>query len=189
MGRKKIDIKYITDDKRRNSTFYKRRNGLLKKAKELATLAGVKVYFKIEDGKKNTTFCYDGGKKLETNQVKPLSEKTPDFVYEPQVSSDMPVASTCQVLQQDPSYIASACQASQLSSVNSSALPASAPPTSAPTASSLALEPCSIQNFPQVDFSWLIEEPSLKQVGSAEFVNQPALYQGGDQLHYLVHNL
>jgi hypothetical protein len=43
MGRKKIKIKRIDDDKKRVVTFNKRKNGLLKKAYELAMLCDVHV--------------------------------------------------------------------------------------------------------------------------------------------------
>ncbi|KAL2519726.1 Agamous-like MADS-box protein AGL31 [Abeliophyllum distichum] len=43
MGRKKLEIKRIEDKSARQVTFSKRRNGLLKKAKELAVLCDVEV--------------------------------------------------------------------------------------------------------------------------------------------------
>ncbi|EPS71515.1 hypothetical protein M569_03244 [Genlisea aurea] len=43
MGRKKLEIKRIEDKSARQATFTKRRNGLLKKAKELSVLCDVDV--------------------------------------------------------------------------------------------------------------------------------------------------
>jgi hypothetical protein len=48
MGRRKIEIKKIPDDKPRNITFKKRKNGLFKKAYELGVLTGCKVTLFIE---------------------------------------------------------------------------------------------------------------------------------------------
>ena len=47
MGRKRIDIKLIENRKNRNSTFKKRRIGLLRKAMELSLLTGTLVQLKI----------------------------------------------------------------------------------------------------------------------------------------------
>lgn len=44
MGRKKIDIKTIGDERLRNITFNKRKAGLLKKAAELSKLCKIKVH-------------------------------------------------------------------------------------------------------------------------------------------------
>lgn len=43
MGRKRIDIKLIQNKKNRNSTFKKRRIGLLRKAMELSMLTGTVI--------------------------------------------------------------------------------------------------------------------------------------------------
>ncbi|KAI8911789.1 hypothetical protein EDD86DRAFT_203281, partial [Gorgonomyces haynaldii] len=43
MGRKKIKIAPITDDRNRQSTFNKRKVGLMKKAHELSVLCGCQV--------------------------------------------------------------------------------------------------------------------------------------------------
>ncbi|PIN10777.1 hypothetical protein CDL12_16629 [Handroanthus impetiginosus] len=43
MGRRKLEIKRIEDKSARQVTFTKRRNGLLKKAKELSVLCDVDV--------------------------------------------------------------------------------------------------------------------------------------------------
>ncbi|KAK4488749.1 hypothetical protein RD792_004532 [Penstemon davidsonii] len=43
MGRRKLEIKRIEDKSARQVTFSKRRNGLLKKAKELSVLCDVEV--------------------------------------------------------------------------------------------------------------------------------------------------
>ena len=47
MGRKRIDIKLIENRKNRNSTFKKRRIGLLRKAMELSLLTGTLIQLKI----------------------------------------------------------------------------------------------------------------------------------------------
>ena len=47
MGRKRIDIKLIENRKSRNSTFKKRRIGLLRKAMELSLLTGTVIQMKI----------------------------------------------------------------------------------------------------------------------------------------------
>merc|ERR1712159_250713 len=43
MGRRKIDIAYLTDDRVRKVTFCKRKGGLFKKADDLSKLCGVEV--------------------------------------------------------------------------------------------------------------------------------------------------
>merc|ERR1711970_21922 len=43
MGRRKIDITYLQDDRVRKVTFCKRKGGLFKKAEDLAKLCGVEV--------------------------------------------------------------------------------------------------------------------------------------------------
>ena len=47
MGRKKISIQYIDDDKIRHVTLKKRRLGLLKKAMQLSKLTGAKIQLKV----------------------------------------------------------------------------------------------------------------------------------------------
>ena len=49
MGRNKIKIEKIKEDKLRQVTFYKRKRGLLKKAAELSLLCDVKVLLFIVD--------------------------------------------------------------------------------------------------------------------------------------------
>lgn len=49
MGRKKIEIKPITDKKSRKDTFHKRKVGLVKKAAELSMLCNVKMLLVFED--------------------------------------------------------------------------------------------------------------------------------------------
>lgn len=49
MGRKKISITPIQDDKHRNITFNKRKNGLLKKAAEIALLCKTKLFLAFTD--------------------------------------------------------------------------------------------------------------------------------------------
>ncbi|CAD8115474.1 unnamed protein product [Paramecium sonneborni] len=49
MGRNKIEIQYIKDDRIRNITFNKRKNGLFKKACELAILCNIKMLLCFTD--------------------------------------------------------------------------------------------------------------------------------------------
>ena len=60
MGRNKIKIEKIKEEKTRNVTLYKRRKGLLKKAMELSVLCNVKVYLLIcESPKRLIQYCSD----------------------------------------------------------------------------------------------------------------------------------
>lgn len=58
MGRRKITINKIRDSRNQRLTYYKRRNGLLKKAIELSILCDVEVLLIIADkkSKKHTVF-------------------------------------------------------------------------------------------------------------------------------------
>ena len=49
MGRNKIEIEPIKEDKLRNITFNKRKHGLLKKATELSILCNIKVVLFFTD--------------------------------------------------------------------------------------------------------------------------------------------
>ena len=49
MGRKKIEMRFITDAKDRAVTFAKRKHGLLKKAAELSILCGLRVNLIFSD--------------------------------------------------------------------------------------------------------------------------------------------
>ncbi|RKP37894.1 hypothetical protein BJ085DRAFT_11063, partial [Dimargaris cristalligena] len=51
MGRKKIQIRKIENDRQKTVTFARRRAGLIKKAHEIAVLCGVKVTLLIFDQK------------------------------------------------------------------------------------------------------------------------------------------
>lgn len=62
MGRKKIEIKHIQNQKMRRVTFRKRRNGLLKKAIELSLLTGAKVHLKIYHDRDSSLVEYCSGK-------------------------------------------------------------------------------------------------------------------------------
>ncbi|KAE9598897.1 hypothetical protein Lal_00022368 [Lupinus albus] len=43
MARKKLDLTYIASDSKRNATYKKRRNGLMKKINEISTLCGIEA--------------------------------------------------------------------------------------------------------------------------------------------------
>ncbi len=55
MGRKKIAIEKIKDDRIRQVTFYKRKRGLIKKTMELSLLCGVKLFLSISDKNEKLT--------------------------------------------------------------------------------------------------------------------------------------
>jgi len=57
MGRRKIDIAYITDDRVRKVTFCKRKGGLFKKAEDLSKLCGVEIAVVIVGDKKTSEFA------------------------------------------------------------------------------------------------------------------------------------
>ena len=62
MGRKKIEIERIKDDRIRRVTFKKRRIGLLKKAIQLSKLTNAKIMLKVyheEDGSLVEYFSHD----------------------------------------------------------------------------------------------------------------------------------
>jgi hypothetical protein len=70
MGRRKIEIKFIEDGRKRAITLGKRKKGIQKKAHELSVLTGCKVTLQIEDGDgSQSTFAPD---KLDN---KPVDEK------------------------------------------------------------------------------------------------------------------
>ncbi|KAH7208465.1 uncharacterized protein BKA55DRAFT_529671, partial [Fusarium redolens] len=52
MGRRRIEIKKIIDQRARRATFGKRKSGLFKKAWEFGVLTGSKVFVVIEDERK-----------------------------------------------------------------------------------------------------------------------------------------
>ena len=55
MGRNKIKMESIKNERTRQVTYYKRKKGLLKKSMELSLLCGVKVFLTIVDKKENLT--------------------------------------------------------------------------------------------------------------------------------------
>ena len=55
MGRNKIKMESIKNERTRQVTYYKRKKGLLKKSMELSLLCGVKVFLTIVDKKENFT--------------------------------------------------------------------------------------------------------------------------------------
>jgi hypothetical protein len=52
MGRKKLNLQWVSNDARRRATFNKRSQGLIKKTSELAALCGVKVCILVYGDKK-----------------------------------------------------------------------------------------------------------------------------------------
>ena len=61
MGRKKIEINKIKDVRSQRLTFYKRKNGLLKKAIELSILCDVEVLLVIADKKAKRYTVFNSG--------------------------------------------------------------------------------------------------------------------------------
>jgi len=59
VGRKKVKINYIADEKFRRVTYCKRKRGLLKKAMELSLLCGVEVLLVIRNENTNRTLLYN----------------------------------------------------------------------------------------------------------------------------------
>ena len=61
MGRKKIKIERIKNERNRNITFIKRKKGLIKKAMELSVLcdAEIIVAIKSKDNEQLSIFCSD----------------------------------------------------------------------------------------------------------------------------------
>jgi len=57
MGRRKIDIAYINDDRVRKVTFCKRKGGLFKKAEDLSKLCGVEIAVVIVSDRKTSEFA------------------------------------------------------------------------------------------------------------------------------------
>jgi hypothetical protein len=49
MGRKKVNVESINDNRLRQVTFYKRKKGLIKKSMEIALLCGAKVMLCVVD--------------------------------------------------------------------------------------------------------------------------------------------
>jgi len=59
VGRKKIKIDYITNEKFRRVTYCKRKRGLLKKAMELSLLSGNDILLIIRDKTTNRAILYN----------------------------------------------------------------------------------------------------------------------------------
>jgi len=64
MGRNKIKIEKIKNNRLRQVTFYKRKKGLLKKAMELSLLCDVKVFLCIVD-KNDKTMIFSSEKNIQ----------------------------------------------------------------------------------------------------------------------------
>merc|ERR1711939_814079 len=81
MGRRKIDIAYLTDDRVRKVTFCKRKGGLFKKADDLSKLCGVEVAVMIVAENKTQHFATSDLERIVTkfqalNSGQPLSEES-----------------------------------------------------------------------------------------------------------------
>ena len=69
MGRRKIEIKRIENNKMRRVTFRKRRIGLLKKAIELSLLTGAKVYLKVYHERDQSLMEYCSSNQAELDEL------------------------------------------------------------------------------------------------------------------------
>lgn len=82
MGRRRIEIKKIIDQRARRATFGKRKSGLFKKAWEFGVLTGSKVYVVIEDERK-TQYSFTTNKEdlyLKYHDIDPENRVAPqDF--------------------------------------------------------------------------------------------------------------
>ncbi|CAD8187508.1 unnamed protein product [Paramecium octaurelia] len=74
MGRNKIDIQYLKDDRIRNITFNKRKNGLLKKACELAVLCNIKMLLCFTD-LNGTVYQFTSTDNIETELISSFHKK------------------------------------------------------------------------------------------------------------------
>lgn len=74
MGRRKIDIRYIEDERNRQVTFTKRRNGLLKKARELSILCGAEIAVVIFSSVAGQTRLHDYSSHNITKTLSRLSQ-------------------------------------------------------------------------------------------------------------------
>lgn len=57
MGRNKIKIQKIVNDRIRQVSYYKRRKGLIKKAMELSLLCDIEVFLSIVDKNNSLSVC------------------------------------------------------------------------------------------------------------------------------------
>ena len=78
MGRRKIEIKHIENQKMRRVTFRKRRIGLLKKAIELSLLTGAKVYLKVYHEKDKSLVEYNS--EMDRGELKQMTKENTDKV-------------------------------------------------------------------------------------------------------------
>lgn len=86
MGRRKIEIKRIDKDRSRLVTYIKRRQGLLKKAHELATLCDAEVIVLIKDEQGKNMYYNSNNQDMRTalNGFKTIDEiKTSDDFLNP----------------------------------------------------------------------------------------------------------
>lgn len=80
MGRNKIKIEKIKNERIRQVTFYKRKKGLLKKAMELSVLCGVKVLLSIVDKNEKVTI-YSSENETAGFVDKYLKHPNPNEIY------------------------------------------------------------------------------------------------------------
>merc|ERR1711975_202273 len=76
MGRRKIDIAYLTDDRVRKVTFCKRKGGLFKKADDLSKLCGVEVAVIIVGDKKTCEYASTDMNRIKDMQAGGTGEDT-----------------------------------------------------------------------------------------------------------------
>ena len=60
-GKRKIDIQYIREERKRNMTFTKRKQGIMKKAQELSVLTGAPTLLLTQGGRKQFLHIYASG--------------------------------------------------------------------------------------------------------------------------------
>ena len=83
MGRRKIEIKRLDNRRSRNATFKKRRQGILKKANELAILTDSKVTLSIKNGESLENHVFNDQAPLPPSAPPPCALRHPEPEEEP----------------------------------------------------------------------------------------------------------